>query len=70
MTIAKLQMGITTKLCRKELRFFLCSARRLMMLYISMTFHDNILNGFQVIEWTRNYHSLVNSYGSCGLHVV
>ena len=27
-----------------------------MMLYISMKFHDNILNGFQVIEQTRNYH--------------
>ena len=23
------------------------------MLYISMKFHENILNGFQVIEWTR-----------------
>ena len=24
-----------------------------MMLYISMKFHENILNGFQVIEWTQ-----------------
>ena len=31
--------------------------------YISMKFHDNILNGFQVIEWTQNYHSL-NSKGN------
>ena len=37
----------------------LCSVRRLMMLYISMKFHDNILNGFQVIERTRNYISLI-----------
>ena len=27
-----------------------------MMLCISMKFHENILNGFQVIEWTQNYH--------------
>ena len=32
----------------------------LMMLYISMKFHDNILNGFQVIERTQNYHSLIS----------
>ena len=49
MTTVKFQRGITTKLYRQELRF-LCSAPRLMMLYISMKFHDNILNGFQVIE--------------------
>ena len=52
-----------------------------MMLYISMKFHDNILNGFQVIEWTQNYHSLIlkgnnskkcieKSYDCCGMHVV
>ena len=40
---------------RQDLRF-LCSAHRLMMLYISMKFHENILNGFQVIEQTQNYH--------------
>ena len=51
MTIVKLQREITTKLHRKEL-WFLCSARCLMMLYISMKFHDNILNSFQVTEWT------------------
>ena len=42
------QRGITTKLYRQEFRF-LCSARRLMMLYISMKFHDNILIVFEVI---------------------
>ena len=30
------------------------------MFYISMKFHDNILDGFQVIEWTQNYHSLIS----------
>ena len=59
MTIVKFQRGITIKLYRKEL-WFLCSASHLMMLYISVTFHDNILNGFQVIKWTRNYYSLIS----------
>ena len=60
MTIVKFQREITTKLYTKELRF-LCSARLLMMFYISMKFHDNILTGFQVIDWTRNYHSLFST---------
>ena len=51
MTIVKFQRGITTKMYEQELRFF-CFVRRLMMLYISMKFHDSILNGFQVIELT------------------
>ena len=53
MTIVKFQRGITIKLYRKEIRF-LYSASHLVMLYISMTFHDNILTGFQIIERTRN----------------
>ena len=44
MTMVKFQREITTKQYRKELRF-LSSARRLMMLYISMKFQDNILDG-------------------------
>ena len=51
MTIVKFQRGITTKLYRQEL-WFLCSACRLIMLYISMKFHDNIVKAFQVIERT------------------
>ena len=79
MTIVKFQRGITTKLYRKELRF-LCSALRLMMLYISMKFQDNILNGFQLREDTKLLFSHFKgellqkctdkSYGSCGLYVV
>ena len=53
MTIVKFQRGLTTKLYRQKL-WFLCSASRLMMLYISMKFHENILKGFQVIEQTLN----------------
>ena len=52
MTIVKFQRGIIPKVYRQELRF-LWSVRHLMMLYISMKFHENILNGFQVIEWTQ-----------------
>ena len=37
---------------RQELQF-LWSACGLMMLYISVKFHENILNGFQVIEQTQ-----------------
>ena len=31
----------------------MCSACHLKILYISMKFHENILNGFQVIEGTQ-----------------
>ena len=41
--------------CKDEL-LSLCSAHHLMMLYISMKFHENILNVFQVIERTKNYN--------------
>ena len=37
---------------RQEL-WFLWSACHLIMLYISMKFHENILSCFQVTEWTR-----------------
>ena len=52
-TIVKFQRGITPKMYRQVL-LFLCSAHHLIMLYISMKFHENILNGFQVIERTQN----------------
>ena len=41
------------KMYRQELRF-LWSARCLMMLYISIKFHENILEGFEIIEQTGN----------------
>ena len=47
MTIVKFQRGITTKLYRQELRF-LCSAHRLMMLYISVI-------SLQYLEWFSSY---------------
>ena len=51
----KFQRGITPKMYRQEF-WFLWSECRLMMLYISMKYHENILNRFQDIEWTWNDH--------------
>ena len=33
---------------------------RLMMLNISIKFYENILNGFQVMEWTQIYHCQIS----------
>ena len=46
------QRAITPKICNPEL-WFLCSACRLMLLYICEKFHENISNGFGVTEQTR-----------------
>ena len=46
------QRAITPKIRNPELRF-LRSARRLMLLYICVKFHENISNGFLVTERTR-----------------
>ena len=43
------QRAITQKIPNPELRF-LRSARRLMLLYICVKFHENISNGFGVTE--------------------
>ena len=51
----KFQREITPKLYRQELQF-LWSAPHLKILDLSMKFHENILNSFQVIEGTQNYH--------------
>ena len=50
MTIVKFQRGVTTDY-RQELRFLYCACC-LMMLYVSMKFHEQILKDFQVIERT------------------
>ena len=59
MATVKFQRGISRKRYRQEL-WFLCSARHLMMHYISTKFHENILKGFQVIERTRNDHCQIS----------
>ena len=44
---------------RQELRF-LSSARRLMMFYISVKFHENTQIGVRLIERTRNYYCQIS----------
>ena len=38
----------------------MCSAHRLMMLYIGVKFHEDISNGIRVIERTRNHKVLTD----------
>ena len=52
MAIFNVQRAINPKECNPELRF-LRSARCLIVLNICVKFHKNILNGFEVTEWTR-----------------
>ena len=51
----KVQRDITQKVHIQELRF-LRSASRPMLVNICMKFHEDILNGFKVIERTRFCH--------------
>ena len=57
MTTVKFQRETTPK---KVLLWFLWSAHRMIMLYICMTFHDTILNDFQVKEQIGNYHCQIS----------
>ena len=56
--IAKVQRGITKRIYTQEL-WFLRSAHRLMLVNISMTFHEDILNGVQVIELQSGRHCIL-----------
>ena len=47
------QREITHKILKPEL-WFLCMTHHLIMLNKCTKFYGKILNGFQVIEWTRN----------------
>ena len=53
------QRQITPKIGQPELQF-ICSARRLMVLYICVKFCENISNGIRVMEWIRNYEALTD----------
>ena len=46
--IAKVQRGLSQEIYIKELSWFLRSAHYLMLVNNSLTFHEDILNGFQV----------------------
>ena len=44
---------------QSELRF-MCSAYRLIVVYIGVKFRENISNGFRVMERTRKYEALTD----------
>ena len=46
-----IQRDVTQKVSIQELQF-LCSACQLMLVNICMKFHEDILNGFELTEWT------------------
>ena len=56
----KVHRGITNKIHIQEL-WFLRSAHRLMVVNISMTFHEDILNGLQVTELQSGRHYILYS---------
>ena len=52
MAMFNVQRAIIPKVGKPELGF-MCSARRLILFYICVLFHENISNGFQLTERTR-----------------
>ena len=50
-TIYNVHWATTQKIGKPEL-WSICSAHHLMVLYISVKFHDHNSNSFQVTEWT------------------
>ena len=54
----KVQRGITQSIYIQEL-WFLRSAHRLILVNISMMFHESILNGFQVTERQSGRHCIM-----------
>ena len=53
------QREITLKVCKAEL-WFLCMTRCLNVLYNCMKFHQNIFNGYQIIERIRFCDKIAN----------
>ena len=52
MKIVKTQRAITPKVGKPELRF-MCSACRLMVFNVCVSFHENMSRGFKVMKRTR-----------------
>ena len=53
------QWAITPKVGKQKLQF-MCYARRLIVLYICVTFGKNISDGVRVMEWTRMMEALTD----------
>ena len=68
-SVYSVQMTITPKVGKPEL-WFLCSVHHLMVLYISVKFHVNISNSFQVMEQKQFYdrHTCVHSVTTLKQH--
>ena len=62
MLMFNVQMSITLKVGKSELRF-MCSARRLIMFCICVMFRENITKGIRVMERTRVHGR--NGYVQC-----
>ena len=52
MAMFNIQRAITPKIGKPALRF-MCSAHRLIVIYICLEFRENVLYGFQLIERTQ-----------------
>ena len=61
MAMFNVQRAITPKVGKPEL-WFMCSAYRLMVLYIAVKFGENISYGIRVVEWTRNHKALTDGW--------
>ena len=81
MAMFNVQRSMAPKVCKPELRF-MCSACRLIVLYICVKFRENISNGFQFTErtWVHGRNGYVqcskgNNFKtkqtrSCVLHII
>ena len=61
MAMFNVQRAVTPKVGKPELEF-MCSARRLIVLYICVEFRENISDGIRVIERTRMIEALTDGW--------
>ena len=73
-TVFSLQSGhkymvIIPKVCKPELRL-VCSARRLIVLYICVRFRENISDGIRVMERTQMMEALTDGQTAGRIHKI
>ena len=61
MAMFNVQKAITPKAGKPELQF-MCSAYCFIVLYICVKFHENILDGIRVMEWTQMMEAMTNGW--------
>ena len=59
MAMLNVQRAIIPKVDKPELPI-ICSACRLIVLYICVKFRENIMDGIRVMEWTRMMEALTD----------